>query len=228
MRKAFFAILATIWAMTATAQPRPFEIDNTFQPTLQYMQKHWTGEYDGMENNSKMIVTINRSLTLNNDMTYINEVWGQVKNETGTVLLRHETGTYQYDTETRLLSYSVGCDSTIDINDYLQDEATEYTVNHYKEEGLEKVNTEMAQFTAAATDDQRQWVLFDPQLMSPVDPRQRAVYVMNGEPIETTIVPLARLHKDDLHATYQLNGMKTGSRRNGLHIVNGRMTIVRE
>lgn len=185
MKKFFLMVFITLWAMGVSAQPRPFEIDPYFIPTLDFMQKSWTGEYDGLEPNSRMILSVKRALVLNTDSTYSNEVRGQVKNESEEILLKLETGTYQYDLTTQSVIYSIEMDSTLDINNFLQGTDAGYMVNHYKQAGKEKSTTEKAQFTPADNDASRQWVLFDPQLMSPIDSRQKAVYVMSGKELES-------------------------------------------
>ena len=190
MKKTVLMVVITLWTMSALAQPRPYEIDQSFIPTLEFMQKSWTGEYDGLEPNSRMIISVKRALVLNADFTYSNEVRGQIKNESEEILLKLEVGTYQYDLETQLVTYSIEIDSIFDINNYLQHKEAGYMVNHYMLEGTPKSTTEKAQFTRAANDAARQWVLFDQQLMSPIDSRQKAVYVMLGKELEfTDIVP---------------------------------------
>ena len=103
MKKTVLMVFITLWTMVALAQPRPFEIDQSFIPTLEFMQKSWTGEYDGLEPNSRMIMSVKRVLVLNADLTYSNEVRGQIKNESEEVLLKSETGTYQYDIESKCI-----------------------------------------------------------------------------------------------------------------------------
>lgn len=185
MKNIAFFVVAVLWSMMIQAQPRPFEPDPSFVPSLEFMQKSWSGEYDGLEPNSKMILSICRNLTLNADFTYTNEVKGHIKDLSDEVLLRLETGTYQYNADSHTVTYVIKADSTLDINILLKGEELNYAVNHYKDEGTEKTSMEDVQFTRAATDDDRQWVLFDQQLKSPMDPRQKAVYVMTGKTPES-------------------------------------------
>ena len=186
MRKLVFIIMAFLCPFMALAQPRPYEIDTSFIPTLEYMQKTWSGEYDGIEPNSKMILSIKRSLVLYKDLTYVNEVKGHIKEQSEEVLLRYESGKYLYDPEDQSLTYSIDVDSTLDINILLRGEELSYAVNHYQQDGTEKIASEKVQFTYASNDEDRLWVLFDNQLMSPIDQRQKAVYVMGGTIIESS------------------------------------------
>lgn len=226
MKKTLFMVFFTLWAMAVFSQPRPFEIDQSFIPTLEFMQKSWTGEYDGLEPNSRMIMSVKRVLVLNADLTYSNEVRGQIKNESEEVLLKSESGIYQYDLETQLITYSIEIDSTLDINDYLQVKEVHYVVNHYKQEGEEKANTEKAQFTRAANDINRQWVLFDQQLLSPIDQSQKAVYVMTGKEIEPS--GIASLYQRDSNSNeyYDLCGRRIDKPIRGIFISNGKKVVI--
>ena len=226
MKKLGFTIIGALWGMTMQAQQRPYEIDPSFVPSLEFMQKSWTGEYDGLESNSRMIVSLSRVLVLHTDLTYTNEVKGQIKNQSEEVLLRYETGTYQYISDNRMVTYSIEADSTLDINILLKGEELSYAVNHYKEAGTEKTSTEEAQFTYAASDDARQWVLFDPQLMSPIDPRQKAVYVMTGKeilPSGVVVAPYAGKPCSD--ASYDLNGRMVANPQKGISVTNKKKGI---
>lgn len=228
MRKSGLAILGLLWTTVILAQPRPFEIDPSFVPTLEFMQKAWTGEYDGLEPNSRMILSLSRTLVLNTDLTYTNEVKGQIKNQSDEMLLRYETGTYQYTPYNHLVTYSIEMDSTLDVNILLKGEKLTYAVNHYKKEGTEKPSTEGVQFTRAATDDARQWVLFDQQLTSPMDPRQKAVYVMKGKGFETTGMSLrSDADKSVGEDIYNLSGKIINTPSNGVYIVNKKKYLIK-
>ena len=216
MKKVALFIVVVLWSLTTTAQPRPYEIDASFIPTLEYLQKSWSGEYDGLEPNSKMILSIKRTLVLYPDLSYTNVVMGRIKDEPE-ILLKKESGTYQYSFETQLITYTIEIDSTLDINNYLQ--------GKYKQEGKEKTSLEKAQFTGAANDVERQWVLFDQQLQSPVDPRQKAVYVMTGQEIDASKISSVyqRGYAKDVY--YDLNGRRIKAPGRGVTIVNGKKII---
>ena len=225
MKKSILMVFTTLWALVASAQPRPYEIDPSFIPTLEFMQKSWTGEYDGLEPNSRMILSIKRSLVLNPDMTYINEVKGQVKQQLDEVLLRYEVGTYQYNSDTQTLTCLIESEKSLDINILLQGDELKYIEKDYKQEETEKTSSEMAQFTRAATDDARQWVLFDQKLMSPINPVKQAVYVMTGTEIETDDMYLPLLNSDIDKRAYDLNGRPIYKSNNGLLIIKGKKVI---
>ena len=229
MKKVLFMLTLTVIAISGSSQPRPYEIDDSFIPTMDYMQKISTGSYDGLEPNSKIILSISRSLTLNSDFSYINKVTGHINQDGKEVLYRYETGTYQYDQDTRMLKYIVYTDSTLDISSYLQGAGLNYTANHYTDANF-KTATEVVQFTPASNDSERLWVLFDPQLMSSIDPRQKAVYVMQGKAIENAII--VPKHEERItqynSSYYNLNGVPTQHPINGVYIVNGKKLLVRK
>lgn len=229
MKKVFFTLTLLALALSSTAQPRPFEIDSSFSPTLEYLQKVWSGSYDGIEPNSRMILSISRSLTLNTDLTYINKVTGHINQDSEEVLFRYETGSYQYNQDTRTLTYTVRTDSTLDISTYLQGAGLKYAVNRYADTNA-KTTTEIAQFTSAANDAGRQWVLFDPQLMSPVDQRQKAVYVMQGKAIETAISTPAynKTCTGNRPVYYNLNGVPVQDAHSGIFVVKGKKILLRK
>lgn len=173
-----------------------------------------------------MILSLSRTLVLNEDLTYKNEVKGQIKNQSEEVLLRFETGTYQYSPDNRLVTYSIDVDSTLDVNILLRGEELSYAVNHYKEDGSEKTSTDELQFTRSAADDTRQWILFDQQLMSPIDPRQKAVYTMTGtEILPSGIVVVPSVNKPGIDAVYDLNGRKVANPTNGIYIFHKRKAL---
>lgn len=228
MKNFVLLLLGTLSVMTMKAQPRPFEPDPSFVPTLEFMQKSWTGEYDGIEPNSKMILSLSRTLVLNADFTYKNEVMGRIKEKSAEVLLRYEAGTYQYSPDNHLIVYSIEVDSTLDINSLLRGEELTYAVNHYLEEGLEKMSAEDVQFTHAASDDERHWVLFDQQLKSPIDPRQKAVYVMTGKEIIPSGIDVPSYPgRHGNNTIYDLSGRKVAIPFRGIILFNKKKVVVK-
>ena len=225
MKTQIVTIMALLWAITTSAQPRPFEIDPSFAPTSAFMQKTWTGAYDGLEPTSRITLSVSRVLVLNLDFTYTNEVRCLIKDKVDDVLMKYETGTYQYDTDTHTLNYVIKTDSTLDIKILLQGTALTYVSNHYEQA---KTSTEEVLFTYAATDEKRQWVLFDQMLRSPVDSRQPVVYVMDGMEAEpsgvtkprSTLCPAASVY-------YDLNGRSVSHPVQGLYIRDGKKIILK-
>lgn len=227
MNRFGLALVCMLFTEAVAAQPRPFESDPSFVPSLDFMQKSWTGKYDGLEPNSRMILSLSRTLVLNTDFTYTNEVKGQIKGQSEEVLLRYETGTYQYSDENHIVAYSIEMDSTLDVNILLKGEELTYAVNHYIEEGTQKTSTEEVQFTRAVPDYDRQWILLDQQLMSPIDPRQKAVYVMTGKGLETTGVIHSDADKSVGEYTYNMSGRIIRSPSNGVYIIKRKKYLIK-
>lgn len=239
MKNIVLYLMALLWTATAVAQPRPYEIDVTYVPTLEYMQKQWTGSYDALEPNSRMILTIDRTMLLKVDYTYTNEVKATIRNEGSeggeSVLLKYEEGTYEYDEETHVVTYTLAMDNTLDINEYLKGNEPVYVTNNYAEDGEVKTNTEDAQFTAPSSDGVRQWVLFDDKLQSPVNPRQKAVYVMVGTELpiegpddsETSIQGVKKSDGYSANTVYSLNGRCVSVLGKGIYIINGKKAVLK-
>lgn len=225
MKKFVLIICSIISVFGAVGQPRPYDIDSNFIPEVEYMQKKWCGNYDGVEPNSRKILSINRTLTLNVDSTYNNIVTGQIKNESEILLLKQEKGKYQYDQETQLVTYTVGFDSILDINRYLHDHEVIYESNNYQENGEERLISEKAQFTPSLEDSSRKWVLFDQQLASPIDPRQPAVYVMTGEEIAPSFLQSVFTDKFSNEDCYDMSGRKIKNPVKGIYIRGGKKVI---
>lgn len=226
MKYYILALMALLGAELVSSQPRPYEIDTSFVPQLEFMQKTWTGEYDGLEPNSKMILSISRELILNTDLTYTNIVTGRIKQQSEEKLLRYESGKYQYTPDARALTYFIKTDSTLDINILLQGGELSYTVNHYKEDGTQKTMTESLQFSFANNDAERLWVLFDQLLMSPIDPRQKAVYVLTGKPTESSTIKTVNNNFEEGNC-FSLTGRLVQQTYRGVVIKNHRKVIKR-
>lgn len=231
MKKIGLLVTAMILSLTVSSQPRPFEIDQTFIPTEEYLQKTWTGAYDGYETNSRMILSISRTLTLHSDNSYTNEIKGRV-NQLGIqsdneIVIKYEYGVYQYNLNDATVSYYVEKDSTLDINTYLQGKTPEYEVKNI-ENNPDITSSEKVQFTKANKDDTRQWVLFDPQLKSPIDNRQPAVYVMTGIPIILTGLKRPKTEYNTNSDYYNLNGHKISNPTQGIFITKGRKIFIRQ
>ncbi len=225
MKKLALLFVVLLCSLTTIAQPRPYEIDESFVPSLDFMQKSWSGEFDGLDPNARMILSIKRTLLLNPDMTFTNEVTGRVK-DAPAILLMKESGTYQYSSDDQMVVYTIEADSTLDMRKYLQGGEVNYAVNHYGPAVAPKTNSEKAQFTAAADDANRQWVLFDQQLLSPIDQRQKAVYVMTGTEIDASSVQSVPFQRDRGDAVcYDLGGRRLKAPARGITIVNGMKKI---
>lgn len=226
MRKLIIMAMA-IWGVTETkAQPRPYEIDNSFEPTLEFLNQAWEGTYDGLEPNSRMIVTVQRTLQLRPDMTYSNETLGTIKGHTATVVLKREEGTYTYDDNTHTLTYVVMSDSTLDINTLLQATPLVYEVHHHTDDEEARTNTEYVQFTPIDNRGERRWIAFDYQLYSPVDPMRQAVYTLTGSPLGQHGNSIESLTHPTMIEAYDIVGRKIKSTGHKvLRITTGKKTI---
>ena len=114
MKKLALLFVVLLCSLTTIAQPRPYEIDESFVPSLDFMQKSWSGEFDGLDPNARMILSIKRTLLLNPDMTFTNEVTGRVMDAPASLLMK-ESGTYQYSSDDQMVVYTIEADSTLDM-----------------------------------------------------------------------------------------------------------------
>lgn len=179
MKRIFNFILFLLIVTGANAQGVPFVIDENFTPDLTYVQGTWSGEYVGLVPQMRSIINVKRTITLSDDMTYCSEMLCQRREGGDFLTLRYEKGEYSYDCQTKKLTYSVYCDSTLDLAAYLADPQADpkYIVGNYEDSNPETYSEQMS-FTHPDSQDKRFWVAFDHQLMSPQDPMRSAVYTM--------------------------------------------------
>lgn len=225
-----FLFVTLVWTgfLPCVAQPRPFEVDDSFVPELDYIQKIWTGRYDGIEQNSQIILSVSRVLRLDKDLTYTDVSGFHINQDTTEILLKYESGTYAYSKTDRLVTYSVKEDSAIDVNSFLQSGTLSYRTNHYTEQDSIQERTDNVQFTYANNDADRQWVFFDEQLMSSVDPRQKAVYSMTGTALDATVIEQNTqdcIKKNEV--IFDLWGRRASFPNKGLYIKNGKKMILK-
>lgn len=206
----------------------PFAIDTNYKPQLSYLQSEWIGTYIGMDPNAKIAINVERTLSLNPDLSFTNETRGHIGHDTPSFTLKHEEGTYTYDSISCILTYNVCSDSTLDMMIYIGDGELHYVVNCYDTIPDNKpVYDEAAQFTPINQQTgERAWVLFDTQLTSMIDPNKPAVYTM------TTCTPKPNA-LNSIEATqttpevYNIDGTRVTQANRGLHIINGKKYIIR-
>ena len=150
-------------------------IDASYSPTESEIQKVWTGEYEGWDNNQQKNTKIKRLLTLNPNRTYTNIIQG-VLVESGKseyVDFEKEAGTYSYSTRTNTITYSVSTDSILDygnqkFNGYRGKKFYDHTEGNY---------TEKVQFSTMK-DNQRSWITRDTYLQSLTDKTLNIAFMM--------------------------------------------------
>lgn len=229
MKKIFILSLHFFIALVAMAQPEPFPIDKSFVPELDYLQKQWYGEYNGVDPMSEARISVKRTLCLFKDMTFTNLTYGVIRTKANTseeMLLRKEEGKYQYNTNSREVEYVLVADSALDMNSYMRQNSIKYTVNKYNESSTNNSYSEPVQFTHE-TQGARNWVVLDSKLGSDRQQGMPAVYIMSGRELNTNVpeLPFISFEKDVM---YDLNGRVIVDEPNrGIIIKNGKKYIVK-
>lgn len=229
MKKLFILSLHFFIALVAMAQPEPFPIDKSFVPELDYIQKQWYGEYNGVDPMSEARISIKRTLCLYKDMTFTNLTYGVIQTRNNTseeMLLRKEQGKYIYNSSSRVIAYVLSVDSALDMNSYLRQNSIKYTVNKYTDSSTNNSYNEPVQFTY---DNQgvRNWIVQDAKLGSDRQQGMPAVYIMAGSEFNTSVptIPFISYGKDEM---YDLNGREIFNVPNrGIIIKNGKKYIVK-
>ena len=186
MKKSFYQVLFFASCITFTAscgsdpipEPNPdsiidkkeFEIDETYVPSASVIRNTWVGEYEGFDAKQEAKTTIFRTLTLNPNGTYTNEIKGLLvkdgKDEK--TVFEKEKGTYEYINGT--IHYTVQYDSLLN---YQTQQFIGYNKKHYySADGnntSDKANyTEKAMFSVQK-EGKRQWVSKDTYLQQLTD-----------------------------------------------------------
>lgn len=147
-----------------------FEIDENYTPSRSTILQTWVGEYRGHDAKQEAETTIFRTLTLNPNGTYTNEIKGLLvkdgKDEK--TVFEKEKGTYEYIDGT--IHYTVQYDSLIN---YQTQQFIGYNKKHYySADGnntSDKANyTEKAMFSVLKK-GKRQWVSKDTYLQQLTD-----------------------------------------------------------
>lgn len=202
----FLFVFASSWA-----QPEPFPIDRSFTPELSFLQKQWTGEYNGVDPMSQARLSISRILCLYEDMTFTNVSSGVIASNNGVsdvMILKYERGTYIYDPTTKGITYELEADSALDMSAYLINNEIVYKVNSYTDSSTENTYLEPVQFTFPNGGD-RKWVVQDSKLGSDQQQGKPAVYVMTGRDLSSLGIshPNAGFSRNQ-DSLYDLNGHK--------------------
>lgn len=140
-----------------------FNVDRDFIPAESYIQKKWSGEYEGWDDIQQKNTKIKRVLTLNANKTYTNVIQGVLieSGKTDYVDFERESGTYTYNARTGVVTYSVTSDSIIQYKDqqfvgYNMKKYYDYQAGTY---------TEKTNFSHL-TNGKRNWITKDMYLQS--------------------------------------------------------------
>lgn len=139
------------------------KVDTDFQPDASYLQKEWSGEYQGWDAVQKKNTTIRRKLTLNPNGTYTNIIAGKLIESGKDQFFKFESegGKYTYNQSTGTVNYTCEYDS---ILNYRDQSYTRYSKKHYYSD--EKANyTEKAEFSEMQQ-GKRVWITKDTYLQS--------------------------------------------------------------
>lgn len=190
MKRIFITTFFIFITLIGMAQPEPFPIDRSFVPELDFLQKQWFGEYNGVDPMSQARLSISRTLSLYEDMTFTNVSCGIISTNGGVsdeIKLRSERGTYKYDSTTKGITYVLEADTALDMNAYMRNKTIEYKVNEYSVGSKDNMYSEPAQFTYP-NEGVRKWVVQDPKLGSDQQQGKPAVYVMTGTDLSTSAI----------------------------------------
>ena len=140
-------------------------IDEAFTPTLTELLGVWNGEYEGWDVLQQVTTKIKRELTLYPNGTYTNNLQGAMGTRTEFVDFEREAGTYSYDSQTQMVTYTALTDSLINFRTH---QLTSSTKDAYQEK---------AQFSFVI-DGQRRWYLQDDDLVSADDKTTPVTYYL--------------------------------------------------
>ena len=146
-----------------TKQKVDIPVDKNFTPDASYLQKEWSGEYQGWDDVQKKNTTIRRKLTLNPNGTYSNIIAGKLIASGKDQFFKFESegGKYTYNQSTGTVNYTCEYDS---ILNYRDQSYTRYSKKHYHSD--EKANyTEKAEFSEIQQ-GKRVWITKDTYLQS--------------------------------------------------------------
>lgn len=150
-------------------------IDASYSPSESEIQKVWTGQYEGWDENQKMNTKIKRMLTLKPNKTYTNIIQGVLvqSGKSEYVDFEKEAGTYTYSSRTNTITYTVNSDSILDygnqkFNSYRGKKYYDHTEGNY---------TEKVQFSTMK-DNQRSWITRDTYLQSLTDKTLNIAFMM--------------------------------------------------
>lgn len=162
-----------------------FKIDEDYFPTKATIQNTWVGEYEGWDAKQEATTKIERTLTLNANGTYTNEIGGilvKSGHDSELILFEKEKGTYIYNASTRTVTYTVQYDSLIDYQTlhYIGYSKKHYYSSDGKNASDKKNYTEEALFTQIGEQGAfRKWVSEDTYLQQLTDKELDLYFTMD-------------------------------------------------
>ena len=148
-----------------------YAIDANYIPSLSEILGTWSGEYEGWDKNQKTTTKIKRELNLYSNGTYHNYLQGTIGSRTEYVDFERETGTFNYDKQSQLITYTVQTDSLLDFRTHEMMGFTKkggygYDVSSY---------TEKVQFSYPIN-NLRRWIMQDDNIVIETDKTKPVVY----------------------------------------------------
>ena len=150
-------------------------IDSSYSPTVEEIQKSWTGEYEGWDEHQAKNTKIKRLLTLNANKSYTNIIQGVLvgSGKDEYVDFEHEQGTYVYNQRTQTITYTVSTDSVLD---YGQQKFDGYNGKKYYDH-TDGNYSEKVSFSYEEN-KQRSWISHDMYLQSLTDKTINIAFAM--------------------------------------------------
>ena len=160
-------------------------IDSVFNASAEYMVGEWMAQYAGydpqqsMTSGSEVVSAIRRSVVFSPDGFYESHVQGIVNTEDTVTLYKefeHEYGTFAFDEERQMMTYTVEYDSLLNFN-------TDQMEYH---NGKVKGSVTIPQYGeriwfSSENDGLRDWIREDDNLMSVEEHTARLIYSMKRQ-----------------------------------------------
>lgn len=223
MKSIILSIMAVLMAATMTAQPGqqpdsnpPFNVDTSFVPEASFLISGWKGEYTAIDPGSRCVFNITRTLILNEDGTFSNNVEGSMI-DGDMILFKQEVGTYVI--QSQKIHFTPAESKTLDLRTYITGEELVYINEYQKYE-------QTLQFTPAAANGSREWVCFDTKMRSNIDPNKDAVYTMSKLDASNIVIPNMSLESDK-GGMYSVDAYTLPCIFKGIIIVDGKKVFVR-
>lgn len=155
-------------------------IDSLFKASVEYLQKEWMGQYTGFDARQQTTSAIRRMVSFLPDGSYDSHVQGIVNIEDTITTYKefeHEHGTYAFDVDKQIMTYTIEYDSLIDFS-------SDVLVNNPGKlrpgVGLIREYSEQIWFSAEK-EGKRDWVREDENLVSTDNHNANIIYIMKSQ-----------------------------------------------